>query len=237
MKVLVLQHESCETLGVFEEELQKRDIQSRYVKVYEEAVPKSFKGFSKIIILGGPMNVYEEETCPFLRAEDVLIKEALKKRVPLLGICLGSQLIAKAAGAKVRKGPEKEIGWYTIRLTEEGKRDRLFNRFKDEFKVFHWHGDTFDLPAGAVPLAENDLYLQAFRLESAYALQFHLEVTEEMIKDWLSRYEDEVRSLKGFIDPGKIIVDTERHAKDLNKSAKMFIEKWLNESGGPTQSI
>jgi GMP synthase-like glutamine amidotransferase len=220
MKFLVLQHEACEPLGYFEE-----IVEYEYSRLYEGDFPKSLRGYSSLIIMGGPMNVYQEQEYPFLKDENLLIKEALREGLPTLGICLGSQLIAKAAGAKVYPGREKEIGWYKVRLTEGGKRDRLFSMFEDRFTVFQWHGDTFDLPEGAVLLAENDLYNQAFRIGNAYGLQFHLEVTEEMISDWIRVYKEEVQSLN--IDTDKILEDTKRDICALNQCAKEFITRFL----------
>ncbi len=186
---LVLQHEACEPLGYFEER-----VECEYFRLYEGDFPGGLQGYSGLIIMGGPMNVYEEGKYSFVKDEDLLIKEALKSGIPTLGICLGSQLIAKAAGANVYKEQEKEIGWYEVGLTEEGRGDRIFSMFEDRFTVFQWHGDTFDLPDGAVLLAENDLYNQAFRVGNAYGLQFHLEVTEGMIEDWMREYREEVQS-------------------------------------------
>ncbi len=226
MKFLVLQHEACEPLVYFEE-----SIEYEYSKLYEWGLSGDFPGdlqeYSGLIIMGGPMNVYQEEKYPFLKDEDLLIKEALKTGLPTLGICLGSQLIAKAAGAKIYKGQEKEIGWYKVGLTEEGKRDRIFDMFEDRFMVFQWHGDTFDLPKGAVLLAKNDLYYQAFRLGNAYALQFHLEVTEDMINDWIKEYRGEIQSLGGVISTERILTDTKRNIGALNQCAGEFISRFL----------
>lgn len=222
MKFLVLQHEACEPLGYFEE---ISNVEYEYSRLYEGDSPKSLLEYSGLIIMGGPMNVYQEREHPFLKDEDLLIKEALKKGLPTLGICLGSQLIAKAAGAKVWKGPEREIGWYKVRLTDEGKRDKIFSMFEDRFTVFQWHGDTFDLPEGAVLLAKNDLYNQAFRIGNAYGLQFHLEVTGEMIKDWMREYQKEIQSLN--INTGKILEDTKRNIHTLNQCVSEFISGFL----------
>lgn len=223
MAVLVLQHAESEHLGTF-------DIECEYVRLFSGAlVPQNLSEYNALVILGGPMNVYEEDKYPYLKSEDLLIKEALKNGLPTLGICLGSQLIAKAGGAKVYGGQEKEIGWYNAGLTEEGRKDKIFSMFEDSFTVFQWHGDTFDLPEGAVLLAKNDLYNQAFRLGNAYALQFHIEVTERMISEWIEDYREELQSLKGTIDPEKIIEDTEKNISALNQCAEEFISRWIRE--------
>ncbi len=142
------------------------------------------------------MNVYEEDRYPFLRGKDLLIKEAIQRGKHILGICLGAQLIAKALGAKVTKAPSKEIGWYDVSLTEEGCRDPLFASLPKTFPVFQWHEDTFEIPRGGKLLATSTAVpSQAFRYgENAYGLQFHLEVTTEMIRAWMEEYEEEAPS-------------------------------------------
>ncbi len=132
------------------------------------------------------------------------IRLAMAQRKPVLGICLGAQLIARAAGATVRRNPAKEIGWFGLRFTGAAANDRLFQGLSDE-TVFHWHGETFDLPDGAELLASSELCRnQAFRIgEEVYGLQFHLEVTPAMIADWCVQDENcgDVRELESVIDP------------------------------------
>ncbi|MDD5084477.1 MAG: type 1 glutamine amidotransferase [Candidatus Omnitrophica bacterium] len=143
-----------------------------------------------VIILGGPMNVYEEDSFPFLKAEDVFIKKAIRNQIPLLGICLGSQLIAKACGAEVRRAKEQEIGWYKASLTGHGMVDPLFDALPREFDVFQWHQDTFDIPdKGQLIAFSASCRNQAFSFgENAYGLQFHIEVDDSMIEDWTKKY-------------------------------------------------
>jgi GMP synthase (glutamine-hydrolysing) len=158
-------------------------------------------------LLGGPMNVDEVEKYPFLAAEVPWIQESLTRGVPLLGICLGAQLLAKACGAKVYSQGIKEIGWYPLELTPAAEADPLWKGCGPCLTVFQWHGDTFDLPPGAVLLAQSPQCVhQAFRIrQSAYGLQFHLEMTREMIDDWLNNPDnsDELHRLD-YIDPDAI---------------------------------
>ena len=134
------------------------------------------------------MNVDEVEKYPHLAQEVEWIKQALAAGLPTLGICLGAQLLAKALGAKVYPNRVKEIGWYSAELTPHADRDPLFEGGGKQITVFHWHGDTFDLPPGTVRLAESKLCRnQAFRYgRSAYGLQFHIEMTAELIDSWLA---------------------------------------------------
>ena len=130
--------------------------------------PKTWATPQGVVILGGPMNVYQEREYPFLKKEDLFIKDVLREEVPLLGICLGAQLLAKASGAEVSKSPYKEIGWYDVELTEEGRRDSLFRGLGPTLSVFQWHEDTFAVPDGGVLLATGTLCRnQAFRVGGA----------------------------------------------------------------------
>ncbi len=133
------------------------------------------------------MNVDQVDCYPHLAHEVLMIREAMEREIPVLGICLGAQLMAKSLGVSVRKNPQPEIGWYDLHLTAEGKKDPLFAHFQPCEKIFQWHEDAFTLPASAVLLASSpDCPIQAFRYgNKAYAFQFHLEVDEPMIHRWL----------------------------------------------------
>ena len=154
------------------------------------------KDFAALVMMGGPMSVNEEDRYPFITQEMELTREFIAGGKKVFGVCLGAQIMAKALGSRVYAGPEKEIGWYDIELTEEGLGDPLMTMlavhpragdFWRKFKVFHWHGETFDIPQDAVRLARSFLYQnQAFRYgRDAYAFQFHIEVKKEMIYAWL----------------------------------------------------
>src|SRR5574341_1150922 len=158
MKALVLRHVPHEHLGTLAEALIANNITYEYVNFYENDIPNiKIKDLCGLIILGGPMNVYETDRYLYLETEDRLIKQAIKRDVPILGVCLGAQLIAKALGSRVIKNKEKEIGWYPLKITQEGNKDKLFKHFYSEEIVFQWHGDTFEMPNGAVHLAESPL--------------------------------------------------------------------------------
>jgi GMP synthase (glutamine-hydrolysing) len=148
--------------------------------------PANLDDLSGVVILGGPMNVYEEEAYPFLRSEERFIKRVLSEEVPFLGVCLGGQLLAKACGARVTRSPHEEKGWFEVKLTSAGLRDSLFRGLPDKLSVFQWHQDTFAVPETADLLATSQLCRnQAFRIgNAAYALQFHLEMTPEMVRSW-----------------------------------------------------
>ena len=155
-----------------------------------DALPEKLRGIEAVVSLGGPMNVYEEEKYPFLNDEDGFLKRVIEEGIPFLGICLGAQLLAKAACARVKKAPKEEIGFYRVEITPEGKEDALFSGIDGSIDVFQWHGDTFDIPEGGVLLASSELCTgQAFRVgRNAYGLQFHLEVDGGMIAEWIREY-------------------------------------------------
>jgi GMP synthase-like glutamine amidotransferase len=206
MNVLVIRHVSHEHLGTLANTLRSNKLDYEYINLYEDGVPYiSVDGPCALIILGGPMNVYETDRYPFLKMEDRLIKRAIEKEMPVLGICLGAQLIAKSLGAQVTKNREKEIGWYPLKVTDEGIKDNLFKHLSAVETVFQWHGDTFEIPNSAVQLAESPLCTnQAFRFSSnVYGLQFHIEVTPHMILDWLRvpKNCEEIISLRDTINP------------------------------------
>jgi GMP synthase (glutamine-hydrolysing) len=187
-KVIVFQHVAHKILGTLNPTLKKRGLNIRYVNF--ERTPDespSLDKYNGLIILGGHMGVYEGETYKHIRVELKLIEEALKKQIPVLGICLGAQMLAHVLGSHVRRHSEMEVGWCDITLTDEGLQSKLFSHFNPTEKIFQLHGDTFDVPNGAKHLAYSPLCKgQAFSYgENAFGLQFHLEVDTPMIKRWL----------------------------------------------------
>lgn len=206
MSVLILKNVSTEGPGTIEDFLLEQKIRYRIVELGEEAIP-DVKDFEVLVILGGPMSANDEESYPYIKREIEIVKEFISKHKKVFGVCLGAQIMAKALGARVYAGTEKEIGWYDIELTEGGIRDTLMKRlavhptvgdFWRRFKVFHWHGETFDIPPGAVRIARSELYPhQAFGYgNDAYAFQFHIEVKKETIYEWLKNESVDMNLIK-----------------------------------------
>ena len=211
--ILIIKHIPIEGPGRIKRILNQRKISCHIIELsQEDKLSPSPKAFEAIILLGGPMNVYEEEKYPFLNEVNSFIQVAFNENIPLLGICLGAQLIAKAAGAKVYRAENKEIGWSKVTLTPAGISDPLFKNFPDNFPVFQWHGDTFDIPEQGELLGFSDSCKnQVFRYGYAtYGLQFHMEITAEMIKDWMLFYDDELKGLvkAGIVDRHDIVQNT-----------------------------
>lgn len=191
-KILTIQNIDCETLGTLKELFQSDGYKIETIDAQSDIIPGNAEIYEAIVVLGGPMAVYEE--IKYLRDEELLIRDAIKKKVPLLGICLGSQLIAHAAGGRVYKGIRKEIGWYDVNITRTGQKD-LFNGIRDRtIRAFQWHGDTYELPGNAIIMATSELYPQAFRIGSAVGIQFHLEVNRKMIERWMKEYDKEIKN-------------------------------------------
>lgn len=216
-KILAVQNIECETLGMLEQMFRSDGFQIENINAQSDPVPATSKGYDAIVILGGPMAVYD--SLPYLQREQDLIKDAMKNDTPVLGICLGSQLIAQAAGGRVYKGKKKEIGMGSVTITPASSND-IFRGVTDKtIRVFQWHGDTYDLPASAKMLAYTDLYPQAFRIGSAVGIQFHLEVDKPMIEQWIQEYSSEVNAEK--IKPESIL-PSPSDTEELSKRCRQF---------------
>jgi GMP synthase (glutamine-hydrolysing) len=184
-----------------------------------------------VIVLGGPFGAYETATYPFLGKEVAILERRLAKNLPTLGICLGAQLMAKALGARVFPGPVKEVGWGEVELTAQGRASALSPLAEAGAKVVHWHGDTFDLPSGAMRLASNANYQnQAFAFgDAALALQFHLEADAATLEKWYVGY---ARDLPGDLISREMSVaefrtETEDAAPQAGARAARIFSAWL----------
>lgn len=227
-KIMIVQHVGHEPLGTLNPMLKAAGFRIRYVNFGRdpELVP-SLEGYSGLIVLGGPMGVYEADRYVHLKTEMKLIEDAIKKDIPVLGICLGAQLIAHVLGAPVRKAPAMELGWYDVHLTEQGKKDSLFSAYQKTEKIFQLHQDMFDPPKTADHLAFSSLIEgQAFRYgEKVYGFQFHLEADKPMILRWLHRPENKkfIQDSKGLFDGAKIEQETEQNiVRSLELSQHSF---------------
>lgn len=226
-KVWVFQHVACETLGTISRALESSGIAARYIRSFEgESVPKAMDEATGLIVMGGPMGVYDQFDYPFLQDEARLIEIALKEKKPVLGVCLGSQLLAATLGARVTKGNKKEIGWRPVELTAAASSDPLWSDVESPFTAYHWHGDIFELPPGAVPLAASDLtQFQAFRYgANAYGFLFHMEVTEKIIREMVQTFAGELREER--LDGPSIIDQARAHLPGLQQIGAKVFARW-----------
>ncbi|MCX7793727.1 MAG: hypothetical protein N2257_04905 [Thermodesulfovibrionales bacterium] len=190
MRVLIIKNTPLEGPGTIIQFLSYHSIDYRIIEAGAGEEIPTVEGYEYLIVLGGPMAVYEMDKYPFLKMVALSIENALKKDSKILGICLGAQLFAHVLGSRVYPGEKKEIGWFPVKPTLDGARDEVFRTLvepSDTTTVFQWHGDTYDLPEGAFRLASSELFQeQAFRYGNSYGLQFHIEITPEIVIEWFS---------------------------------------------------
>lgn len=200
MKILVLMHVPSEGPGTLGDYLLSRGAQLETRRLHAgDPLPADASAFAAIVSMGGPMNVYEENRYPFLKEETTFLERAFPRNVPIIGICLGAQMIAKACGAVIGKAPVKEVGWREVRLTDAGRVDPLFSGVPERLEVFQWHEDAFDIPAdGELLVTAAACPHQAFRFRNAYGLQFHVEATRDMLKEWFSDSADQKAMLDRY---------------------------------------
>ena len=223
--VLLIQNTRIEGSGYLGELLKNDGFEITSVNAKHEPLPKT--DFSMIVILGAPESVNDD--LPYLIEEQKLIKNSVDKNIPVLGICLGSQLIAKTFGASVYRGPKTEIGFYhDLKIANNSE---LFSGMTNPFTVFHWHGDIFDLPVDAVRLTSSEYYPnQAFQYKSAIGLQFHLEVNEEMVNLWLDNTEEKLQKIP-YIDPQKIRSEINENISIVKSNMEIFFNNFKSSFG------
>ena len=235
MRVLVLQHIACEPPGVFEDVLRERGAQLHRVELDEGEPLPDWRGFDAIVAMGGPMSVNDEATLPWLIEEKRTIGDAVRAGKPYWGVCLGVQLLASSLGARVYAGPEPEVGLLPVELTAEGRVDPVFGELDAGLATLQWHGDTFDLPAGATRLASSPVYAnQAFRFEHAYGVQFHLEVSAEMAREWaeVPEYIASLESTLGSEQAPAFLAAIERSADAMREEGRALFERWIDRVVG-----
>jgi GMP synthase (glutamine-hydrolysing) len=240
MKVLVLQHIACEPPGVFEDVLLERGAAIHRVELDEGEPLPDRRGFDAIVAMGGPMSATDDAALPWLTDEKRLIAEAVAAGIPFWGVCLGVQLLAASLGARVYPGDVPEVGLLPVELTPEGRTDPVFAELPDGLVTLQWHGDTFDLPDGAIRLAGSPAYRnQAFRFKRAYGVQFHLEVSDEMAREWagVPAY---ATSLERTLGPGSaapFLASIEERSAEMRSHGRALFERFLDEVVVPAGTI
>jgi GMP synthase (glutamine-hydrolysing) len=226
-KMWVLQHHPVEDLGRIAEALEGAGLEWQYVRVFDRVfIPKNMEGADGLIVMGGPESVYQLDRYPYLRDEMRLLECALRDNKPILGVCLGAQLLAAVLGASVRRAQAREIGWYAVRLSEAADHDRLMKGLPREFVAAHWHSDIFDLPDGATALASSEkTAVQAFRYgDKAHGLLFHAEITEERIRRLVNEFAEELKRVG--VDGYDYIAQTPKYMPDLAEIGAKIFSRW-----------
>lgn len=231
MKSLIVQNESIVGPGLIQSAMETAgwELDIRVMDKPGSALPDTLNPYRALVILGGSMSANDERAYPHLKKVCRLFQEAYEKGLPTLGSCLGGQLMARALGAPVRHNPVQEIGWFKLRLTADGLKSRLFGGIPEEFPVFHWHKDTFALPSCSTLLASTQTCAHqacSFGLNS-YALQFHLEITPEIINKWIGAWSDELLEVNGSGAVENVLEETGSIWSRYRILANQIINNWL----------
>jgi GMP synthase (glutamine-hydrolysing) len=230
MRVLAIVHQRDTGPGVFGEEIRARGHLLDEWTIAERAeAPGDPLGYDAVLTLGGAMNVDEGERHGWLAEESALLRELLRREVPLVGLCLGGQMVAAAAGAEPGRAPRPEIGWHRVELTEEGADDPLLGPLAPAFEAFQWHSYEFPLPPGAVALARSEVCLQACRIgAAAWAIQFHPEVGGADVRHWIEDYRSDPDAVRIGIEPGPLLAETEAKLAAFNQLGRDLCGRWLD---------
>lgn len=229
---LAIRHVPFEDLGSFASTLRERGFAVAYRDAgLDDLGARDLLEADLLIVLGGPIGVYEARDYPFLKGEIAMVERRLKGGRPVLGLCLGAQIMAKALGARVYPGKRKELGWSPLELTDAGRKSALAE-LGPRIAVLHWHGDSFDLPRGAELLASTRLYAnQAFAWRHhALGLQFHIEATVRGLERWFVGHALEIASTRG-VDLGQLRRETRRLGPRLEDRGPRVLKAWLDGLG------
>jgi len=229
-KAWAITHVAFEDLGSFEQTLRESGFEIDYLNAATDDLDIiKPEADDLLIVLGGPISVNDVDEYPFLETELEILQKRLAADRPTIGICLGAQLIAKALGAKVYPGQQREIGWSPVQLNDAGSRSSLRHLVGDGVSVLHWHGETFDLPEGAGLLASTESYPhQAFAHGKALALQFHPEVTVRGLEQWFVGHTREIHQTDG-VSVNQLREDSRLYADTLQGRAYLFLNEWLED--------
>jgi len=233
-RAVVLQHIRCEPPGLFTGMLADRGIAIHTVELDEGGSLPDWRDADFVIAMGGPMGAYDEAAHPWLAAEKRWIAAAVLAGAPYFGVCLGAQLLAASLGADVYAGDRPEVGVLPVEVIGHGRADPVFGVLGEGFPALQWHGDTFAIPAGAVRLARSAAYPnQAFRFgQVAYAVQFHVEVTEPMFGEWrrVPAYRESARAVLGPGGLGRLAAAFAAESDSMAKSAADMFTAWLDHA-------
>lgn len=226
-RVLVVQHADVEQAGLIGDVLRQRGVATTLVSPAEPLPAGAERDASGVVVLGGPMGVYEADRHPRLRDEMAMLERAVATDKPVLGICLGSQLLAAALGARVYRGPRKELGWFDVTMRPAARDDALMGAAPPRFAALHWHGDVFDLPAGATDLASSEQTAhQAFARGRAWGLLFHLEASPAQVSAMARAFPDELSEADTSSEA--LMIATRRFAADAARVGAAIFDRWVD---------
>jgi GMP synthase-like glutamine amidotransferase len=229
MRVLAIVHQRDAGPGVFADVTRSdgREL-DLWFTAEQTAPPRDPWTYDAVLVLGGAMNVDQVDRHPWLVLEKELLRELLERRVPLLGVCLGAQLVAEAAGATPHRAREPEIGWFEVELTPEAGDDPLLAELPPRFDAFQWHSYEFPLPPNAVPLARSPVCLQAFRVnDSAWGIQFHAEVSLGIVEDWIDDYRSDDDAVRLGLDDVALRAQSRESIPRWNALGRSLWERFL----------
>lgn len=232
-RVLVLQHEPGDPPGALGEIMSGHGLAWDVVLVEEQPLPDDVRAYDALIAMGGPQHVGDDERYPYFVPEYALIQQAMQHDLPYLGICLGGQLLAHALGGRVTRHEQTELGFVQVDFTEAGRADPLYQGLPGHQRVFQWHEDTFALPPGAVRLATNaHTQNQAFRVgRRAYALQYHIELTPDLFRQWVALWEKEMQAVLGPQGAAHLLASAEDVLPTYQAHARQLFENFLRIGG------
>jgi GMP synthase (glutamine-hydrolysing) len=229
MHVLAIVHQRDAGPGVFADAVRAGGAElDSWLPADEERPPREAHTYDAVLTFGGAMHVDQEDRHAWLRGEKELLRELIERQVPLLGVCLGAQLVAEAAGAPARRASRPEIGWHDVELTAEGVGDPLLAPLAPGFEAFQWHSYEFPLPPGATALARSDVCLQAFRMDgSAWGIQFHAEVTLDDAERWIDDYRSDEAAVRMRLNENELREQTRAAMRDWNELGRGLCERFL----------
>jgi GMP synthase (glutamine-hydrolysing) len=229
MRALAIVHQRDAGPGVFAEAIDASgwDL-DQWPRAETDTPPGDPERYDAVMVFGGAMHADHEEQHFWLREEKALLRRLLDREVPLLGVCLGAQLVAEAAGAEPRRASSPEIGWHEVELTPEGAHDPVIGPLAPRFTAFQWHSYEFPLPPGATPLARSAVCLQAFRLGNAMGIQFHAEVSARDAEAWIADYRSDEDAVRLRVDPDALRHETMRSIAAWNEVGRELCGRFLN---------
>jgi GMP synthase (glutamine-hydrolysing) len=235
MRVLSIVHQRDAGAGVFADVMGSREIElDEWLRAETDSPPRNPRDYDAVLVFGGAMHADHEERYPWLREEKALLRDLLERGVPLLGVCLGAQLVAEAAGAPARRASRPEIGWFDVEVTPDGADDPLLGPLAPRFEAFQWHSYEFPLPPDATPLARSAVCLQAYRIgASTWGIQFHAEVTKQDAEAWIDDYRSDEDAVRIGLDVDELRTRTRNAIAAWNALGRSLCKRFLEEVATP----